>query len=90
MQALATTMPTFDGKTEKFDFFEDLFQTRLKVHPHITEQEKLQNFHSLLRADALQTFQNMTDATKSNLNDIIAVFRRRYVKTHSLATARCK
>ena len=27
-----TTMPTFDGKTEKFELFEDLYQTSLKIH----------------------------------------------------------
>ena len=89
-KALATTMPTFDGKTEKFELFEDLFQTSLKVHPQITEQEKIHYFHSLLRGDALQTFRNMTETTKTNINDIIAGFRRRYVKTQSVATARCK
>ena len=89
-KALATTMPTFDGKTEKFELFEDLFQTSLKVHPQITEQEKIHCFHSLLRGDALQTFRNMTETTKTNLSDIIAAFRRRYVKTQSVATARCK
>ena len=89
-KALATTMPTFDGKTEKFELFEDLFQTSLKVHPQITEQEKIHYFHSLLRGDALQTFRNMTETTKTNLSDIIAAFRRRYVKTQSVATARCK
>ena len=25
-------MPTFDGKSEKFELFEDLFQTSLKIH----------------------------------------------------------
>ena len=89
-KALSTTMPTFDGKTEKFELFEDLFQTSLKVHPQITEQEKIHYFHSLLRGDALQTFRNMTETTKANITDIIAGFRRRYVKTQSVATARCK
>ena len=89
-KALATTMPTFDGKTEKFEHFEDLFQTKLKVHPQMTEQEKIHYFHSLMRGDAMQTFRNMTEATKSYLNDIIAGFHRRYVKAQSVATARCK
>ena len=86
-KALSTTMPTFDGKTEKFELFEDLFQTSLKVHPQITEQEKIHYFHSLLRGDALQTFRNMTETTKTNITDIIAGFRRRYVKTQSVASA---
>ena len=89
-KALATSMPTSNEKTEKFEHCEDFFQTSLKFHPHITEQEKIHYFHSLLRGDALQTFCNMTGATKSNLSYIIASFRRRYVKTQLVATARCK
>ena len=89
-KAMSTTMPTFDGKTDKFEHFEDLFQTSLKVYPNITEEEKIHYFHSLLRGEALQTFRNMTDATREHLNDILAGFRRRYVRQQSVATARCK
>ena len=32
----------------------------------------------------------MTDATREHLNDILAGFRRRYVRQQSVATARCK
>ena len=39
-KSLTTTMPTFDGKSEKFELFEDLFQTRLKIHNHLTEEDK--------------------------------------------------
>ena len=80
-------MPTFDGKTDKFEHFEDLFQTSLKVYPNITEEEKIHYFHSLLRGEALQTFRNMTNATREHLNDILAGFRRRYVRQQSVATA---
>ena len=31
-KSLTTTMPTFDWKTEKFELFEDLFQTSLKIY----------------------------------------------------------
>ena len=89
-KALATTMPTFDGKTEKFEHFEDLFQTSIKVHPQKTKQEKIHYLYTLLRGDALQNFRKISEATKSYLNDIIAGFRLRYVKTQSVATARCK
>ena len=30
-KSLGTTMPTFDGKSEKFELFEDLFQTSLEI-----------------------------------------------------------
>ena len=36
-----TTMPTFDGKSEKFELFEDLFQTSVKVHNQLTEEDKI-------------------------------------------------
>ena len=40
-KSLTTTMPTFDGKSEKFELFEDLFQTSLKIHNQLTEQDKI-------------------------------------------------
>ena len=49
-------MPTFDGKSEKFKLFEDLFQTSLKIHNQRTEEDKIDYFHSLMLGDALQTF----------------------------------
>ena len=39
-KSLTTTMPTFDEKTEKFELFEDLFQTSLKIHNQLTEDDK--------------------------------------------------
>ena len=40
-KSLTTTMPTFDGKSEKFELFEDLFQTNLKIHNQLTEEDKI-------------------------------------------------
>ena len=37
--SLSTTMPTFDWKFEKFELFEDLFQTSLKLHNQLTEDD---------------------------------------------------
>ena len=39
-KSLTTTMPTFDGKSEKFEMFGDLFQTSLKIHNQLTEEDK--------------------------------------------------
>ena len=89
-KALSTTMPTFDGRNDKFEHFEDLVTTSLKVHPNISEEEQIQYFHSLLRGDALQTYQNMTDTNRVSLEDTISTFRRRYVRPQSVGTARCK
>ena len=38
-KSLSITMPTFDEKLEKFELFEDLFQTSLKIHNQLTEDE---------------------------------------------------
>ena len=39
-KSLTTTMPTFDGKSDAFELFEDLFQTSLKIHNQLTEEDK--------------------------------------------------
>ena len=89
-KSLTTTMPTFDGKTEKFELFEDFFQTSLKIHNQLTEDDRINYFHSLMRGDALQTFKNINGPTRENLQEILAVFRRKYVKPQSMATAKHK
>ena len=83
-------MPTFDGKTEKFELFEDLFQTSLEIHNQLTEENKLHFFHSLLRGDALQTFGNISSPNRENLTETLTVFRKKYVKPQSMATAKHK
>ena len=88
--SLTTTMPTFDGKSEKFELFEDLFQTSLKIHNQLTEEDKIIYFHSLMRGDALQTFKNISSPNRENLTEILTVFRKKYVKPQSMATARHK
>ena len=60
-------MPKFDGKSDKFELFEDLFQTGLKIHNHLTEEDKINYFHSLMRGDAQQTFKNITSLNGENL-----------------------
>ena len=89
-KSLNTTMPTIDGKTEKFELFEVLFRTSLKIHNKLTEDDRINYFHSLMRGDALQTFKNNNGTTRENLEEILAVFRRKYVKPQSMATAKHK
>ena len=89
-KSLTTTMPTFDGKSEKFELFEDLFQTSLKIYNQLTEEDKINYFNSLMRGDALQTFKNITSPNRENLREILTVFRRKYVKPQSMATAKHK
>ena len=83
-------MPTFDGKTKKFELFENLFQTSLKIHNQLTEDDRINYFHSLVRGDAPQTFKNINGPTRKNLGEIIAVFRKKYVKPQPMATAKPK
>ena len=89
-KSLTTTMPTFHGKSEKFELFEDLFQTSLKIHNQLTEEDKINYFHSLMRGDALQTFKNITSPNREKLGEILTVFPRKYVKPQSMATAKHK
>ena len=89
-KSLTTTMPTFDGKSEKFELFEDLFQTSLKIHNQLTQEDKINYFYSLMRGDALQTFNSITTPNRENLGEILTVFRRKYVKPQSMATAKHK
>ena len=83
-------MPTFDGKSEKVEQIEDLFQTRLKIHNQPTEEDKIYNFHTLMRGDALQTIKNITSVNREDLGEIPTVLRRKYVKPKSMATTKHK
>ena len=83
-------MPTIDGNSEKIELFEGLFQTSLKIHNESTEDDRINYFHSLMRGDALQTFKKINGPTRESLGEILAVFRRRYVKPQSMATAKHK
>ena len=88
VRSVSTTTLTFDGKSEKFEFFKDLFPIMIKVQPDMNEAMKINHFHSLLRKNALPTFRNINTANRQTLEDILAVFRRKYVKPESQATAK--
>ena len=83
----STTTLTFDGKSEKFELFEGLFHTMIKMKPDITEVMTVNHFHSLLYKNLLQTFRNINTANKQTLlEDILAVFLRKYVTPESQTT----
>ena len=82
---------TFNGKNEKneqFEYFEDLFQTTLRMQPNLTEEMKINHFHAHLRGLALKTFKNIQRTPNTTLEDILKVFRRKYVKLESSASAK--
>ena len=84
------TLIIFDGKNEKFELFEDLFHTILKMQQEMTEAMKINHFHAHLRKEALQTFRNISALNKKTLDDVLILFRRKYVKPESQATAKHK
>ena len=88
VRPVITTTLTFDGKSEKFELIEDLFHTMIKMQHDITKTMKNNHFHSLLRKKALQIFHNIHPANSQTLEDNLAVFCRKYVKTESQATAK--
>ena len=78
----------FDGKSQKFELFEDLFRTMIEMQPVMTEQMKINHFHSLLRKGALQTFRNINTINRQTLDDVLVIFPQKYVKPESQATAK--
>ena len=89
-KALTASLPVFDGESEKFEHFEDLFRNNIKLYPHLTEIQKINYFHSLLRGIALQAYCNLDDTKKDNLEEIITAFKRRFGDFQSSAKARCE
>ena len=75
-KSLTITMPTFDGKPEKFELIENLSQRSLKIYNQLTENDRINYFHFLMSGDALQLFENITGPTRENLGKFLAVFRR--------------
>ena len=87
---VTTTPMTFDGKSEKIELFEVLFHTMIKMQPVMTEQMKINHFHSLLRKETLQTFRNINTINRQTLEDMLVIFRRKHVKPGPQATAKYK
>ena len=77
-KSLTTTIRTFDRRSEKMRLFEDLYRTSLKIHIQLTEDDRISHFHSPMRGDELQTFENINSPTRDNLGQILAVFRKNY------------
>ena len=89
LKPVSTNTLIFDGKNEKFELFEDLFHTMLKMQPEMTKDMKISHFHACLPKEALQTFRNISALNKKTLA-VLIVFRRKYVKPESQTTAKHK
>ena len=82
---------TFNGKNDKnkkIEYFEDLFHTTLKMQPNLTEEMEINHFHAHPRGLALKKFKNIQRTPTTTLEDILKVFRRKYVKPESSASAK--
>ena len=88
-KSFTTTMPTFDGKSEKFELFGDLFQTSLKIHNQLAEEDK-KTTSTLSCVVMLYKFSKTSLAPREYLGEILTVFRRKYVKPQSRPTAKHK
>ena len=56
----------------------------------MTEEMKINHFHSLLQKGELQTFRNINFTNRQTLEDVLVIFRRKYVKPESQATVKHK
>ena len=83
-------MSTLDRKSEKFEVFEDLLPTSLKIHKQLTEKDKINYFQSLMRCDAPRLFKNITSPNRENLREILPALRGKNVKPQSMATTEHK
>ena len=60
------------------------FQTSLKIHSQLTEEDKINYSQSLMRGDALQTLKIISSLNRENLKKILILFPRKHVKPHSM------
>ena len=67
-----------------------MFPTIVKIYNQITEEDKIEYFHSLMLVDALQALKNVTSLNRDTLGEVLAVFRKKNVKLQSIATAKHK
>ena len=58
------------------------------MQPNLTEEMKINHFHAHLRGLALKVFKNIQRTPTTTLEDILKVFRRKYVKPESSASAK--
>ena len=89
LKPVSTNALIFDGKNENFDF-SGLISHNAQNATRNTEALKINHFHAHLRKEALETFRNISALNKKTLDDVLIVFRRKYVKPESQATAKHK
>ena len=75
---------------KKSNFLRTYSETIYKKYPHLTEIQKTNYFHSLLRGNAFQAYCILDDAKKDNLEEVVTAFKRRFGDSQLSAKARCE
>ena len=60
------------------------------MNHRLSEEPKLQYFQSLLREEAVEFYQSLTNTTETNLNDVLTEFRKKFTKDDLKEVARWK
>ena len=90
LKPISTNTIVLDGKNEKFELLEHLFHTLRKMQPKMPEAMEINNFHTHLSKEALQTFRSVSASNKKTPDDVLLVFRQKQIKLKSQATAKNK
>ena len=60
------------------------------MQPPMDENMKINHFHALMRKDALLTFTHIPKEARTTLEDVLLIFRQKYVKPQGAASSRHK
>ena len=90
LKPTTTNTLIFEGKTDISELFRDLSQTMLKMLPETSEAIKVNHSHSHPAKETLQTVRNIIARKKRALERVFLIFRRKYVRPESQATAKHK
>ena len=87
-KSLTSGVPIYYSKCENFKLFADLFQRNRRIHNQVIDENNRNYNQYLMRGDALQTFRKNQQPIQKSLVAITAVFLRKHVKSHFVATAK--
>ena len=85
-KALTASLPTFEGKSVKFERSEDFFRNNIKMYP---QSRNLKKSTTSTRCSE-ETFCNIEDSKKDSLDKIMAIFKRRFGDYMSMAKTVCE
>ena len=89
-KSVTTATPIFKEKSEKKWIVWRALPNQSENSQPTHRKDRIHKFHSLMRGDALQIFKNISSPNGENLAQMLTVFRKKYVKRQSMATAKHK